>query len=135
MEAKLHKMEFSSIAMRVVYLANIVVAGWIGITCLFTDRGAVTVFENTVVQSEGLRVVVALWLAIALCSALGLIKPEAFAAVLVLQLLYKGMWLLFVALPAMKSSSPYPKGMAGFFVVWVLVLPFVIPWKKLLVLV
>ena len=38
--------------------------------------------------------------------------------------------LLVVALPAMMSGQPYPKGMASFFVVWVLVLPFVIPWSK-----
>ncbi len=126
-------MELSSIAMRIVYLANIFVAGWIGITCLFTNRGAATVFENTVAQSEGLRVVGALWLAIALCSVLGLVKPEAFAAVLVLQLFYKGMWLLFVALPAVQAGNPYPRSMAAFFVVWVVILPFIIPWKKMFI--
>jgi hypothetical protein len=48
--------------------------------------------------------------------------------ILVLQLIYKGTWLLVVALPAIKSQQAYPTGMAGFFLVWVLVLPLVIPW-------
>ena len=121
----------SLVALRLVYLANIFVAGSIGITCLFTDRGAATIFEGAVVQSEGLRVVGALWLAIAICSGLGLLRPEAFAAVLVLQLVYKSSWLLVVGWPAWRQGLAYPKSMALFFVVWVLVLPFVIPWRQL----
>ena len=121
----------SLFALRLVYLANIFVAGSIGITCLFTDRGAATIFEGAVVQSEGLRVVGALWLAIAICSGLGLLRPEAFAAVLVLQLVYKSSWLLVVGWPAWRQGLVYPKSMALFFVVWVLVLPFVIPWRRI----
>ena len=125
---------FSSahVAMRVVYLANVFVAGSIGVTCLFTDRGAATVFEGAVAQPDGLKVVGALWLAIAACSAFGLLRPEAFAAVLVLQLVYKSSWLLVVGPPAWRASLPYPRSMAGFFVVWVAVLPWVIPWRRLL---
>ena len=117
--------------MRVVYLANVFVAGWIGVTCLFTDRGAATVFEGTVAESAGLRVVGALWLAIAACSVFGLLRPHAFAAVLLLQLIYKASWLIVVAWPAARAGMTYPRGMATFFVVWVAVLPWVLPWRRL----
>jgi len=33
----------------------------------------------------------------------------------------------------MLKGQPYPKEMAVFFVLWVIVLPFVIPWKALFV--
>jgi len=52
--------------------------------------------------------------------------------VLVFQLIYKSSWLIFAAIPAILIANPYPKAMAVFFLIWVLVLPFVIPWKDLL---
>lgn len=117
---------------KVIYLANILVAGWISLTSLFAPEKAVaTVFENTVAYSEAIRLVGALWGAIFLLSILGLFFPERMSVVLLFQLIYKGSWLLAVALPAMMNDQPYPRGMAGFFVVWVLVLPFVIPWSVL----
>jgi len=68
-------------------------------------------------------------LAIAILSVLGLWKPIVFSSVLLLQLIYKGTWLLSVAIPALRNGSDFPKAMALFFVVWVVVLPFLIPWK------
>ncbi|OAV44244.1 hypothetical protein [Lewinella sp. 4G2] len=115
-----------------IYAANILVAGWISITSLFFPRTAlVTVFQNTVEYSETIRLVGALWGAIFLLSIAGLFFPQRMSVVLLFQLIYKGSWLLFVALPAFQNDLPYPKGMANFFVVWVLVLPFVIPWGYL----
>ncbi len=114
---------------KIIYLANIVVAGYIGIASLFFPRmSATTVFQNAYTTTELIRLIGCLWLAIALISVLGLWRPLAFSPVLLLQLIYKGTWLLVVALPAIKNNQVYPSGMAGFFLVWVLVLPFVIPW-------
>lgn len=121
------------IRLYVIYIANCIVAGWIGITATFFPKtAAVTVFQNTYVTTEVMRLVGCLWLAIVVLSLLGLYRPLAFSPVLVLQLIYKGTWLLVVALPAIKAQQAYPMGMAGFFLVWVLVLPFVIPWSTLL---
>ncbi|MBC6995490.1 hypothetical protein QWY85_10440 [Neolewinella lacunae] len=114
---------------KIIYLANIVVAGYIGITSLFFPRiSAATVFQNAYPSAEFIRLIGCLWLAIALISVLGLWRPLSFSPVLLLQLIYKGIWLLVVALPAIKNNQVYPSGMAVFFLVWVLVLPFVIPW-------
>lgn len=118
------------IALKVIYFANIIVAGWISITSLFNPQKAqMTVFENNFVYSEAIRLVGALWFAIFLLSILGLFFPEKMSLVLLFQLIYKGSWLIFAALPAMIRHQSYPKGMAVFFVIWVVVLPFVIPWK------
>jgi hypothetical protein len=118
--------------MKFIYIANIVVAGWISISSLFFPRMAHrTVFQGAFAYSESIRLVGALWGAIFLLSVLGLFLPRQMSLVLLFQLIYKSSWLLFVALPAIVNNQPYPKGMAMFFVVWVLILPCVIPWQTL----
>lgn len=118
------------IGLYIVYIANILVAGWISITSLFFPQIAQkSVFENAFAYSEAIRLVGALWGAIFVLSILGLFWPQRMSLVLLFQLIYKSSWLLFAALPAMVQSQPYPKGMAAFFVVWVIVLPWVIPWR------
>ncbi|MFB0945476.1 MAG: hypothetical protein QMB24_04915 [Spirosomataceae bacterium] len=44
-------------------------------------------------------------------------KPITFSPVLLLQLIYKGTWLLVVDLPALRNAKPYPNGMARFFLI------------------
>ena len=56
-------------------------------------------------------------------------ETNALLPILLVQLIYKSIWLIVVALPAIRNQAKFPEGMAFFFVVWVLVLPFVIPWK------
>ena len=120
------------ISLKLVYVANIIVAGWISISSLFYPKTAqLSVFENQFIYSEAFRLVGALWFAIFLLSILGLFFPQKMSLVLVLQLIYKLSWLVFAALSAMMNTQPYPKGMATFFVIWVVVLPFVIPWKNI----
>jgi hypothetical protein len=119
-------------ALKIIYFANIIVAGWISISSLFYPKTAqTTVFEQNFAYSEAIRLVGALWFAIFILSILGLFYPEKMSLVLLFQLIYKSSWLIFAALPAMQNNQPYPKGMAIFFIVWVVVLPFVIPWKTI----
>lgn len=117
--------------LKIVYIANILVAGWIAYVAI-TDpaRSAATTFAASYPATEVIRLVGCLWLAIAILSVLGLFRPLTFAPVLLLQVIYKGSWLLVVALPALRTGVAFPRGIAAFFVVWVLVLPFVIPWKS-----
>lgn len=117
---------------KLVYIANIIVAGWISFSSLFFPKSALaTVFQNSFAYSESIRLVGALWGAIAILSMLGLFYPQRMSVVLLFQLIYKSTWLLAVALPAIINGNSYPKAMAVFFVVWVILLPFVIPWKYL----
>jgi hypothetical protein len=119
------------IALKIVYVANIIVAGWISLTSMMSPkRAAETVFQNSYQPTEVIRLVGCLWLAITILSILGLWKPISFSPILLVQLIYKGTWLLIVALPAIKNNQPYPTGMALLFLIWVLVLPFVIPWAE-----
>jgi hypothetical protein len=116
---------------KLVYIANVIVAGYIGITSLFFPKlSSATIFANSYQATDVIRLVGCLWLAIAVLSVLGLWRPLSFSPVLLLQLIYKGTWLLVVAIPAIKNGQAYPTGMAAFFVVWVVALPFIIPWAE-----
>jgi hypothetical protein len=118
------------VAFTIIYILNILVAGSIAISAIFTPQKAKTsVFQDAYPTSELIRLVGALWLGIAVISVLGLWKPIIFSPILLLQLIYKGTWLLVVALPAYQQKKPFPKGMATFFIIWVVVLPFIIPWN------
>lgn len=118
------------IALKIVYVANIVVAGWISITALFFPKTAMhSVFQNAFQYSDSFRLVGALWFAIFLLSIVGLFYPVKMSPVLMLQFIYKGSWLIVAALPAILNKQEYPSGMAAFFLIWVLLLPFIIPWK------
>lgn len=118
------------ISIKIVYVANIIVAGWIGISALFFPKtAAATVFEQAYPATETMRLVGCLWLSIAILSLLGLWRPLTFSPVLLVQLIYKSTWLICVGLPAMYSGQAYPKSMAIFFVLWIVFLPLVIPWQ------
>ena len=122
----------SYIALRIVYCANILVAGWVSISTLFFPQTAFrTVFNEAFIYSEAFRLLGALWGAIFLLSIVGLFLPKQMSLVLLLQLIYKSSWLLVAALPALLRHQPYPQGMSIFFVLWVIILPFVIPWRFL----
>jgi hypothetical protein len=115
---------------KLMFIANIIVAGWISISSLFFPKTALmSVFSNDFAYSEAIRLVGALWGAIAIFSILGLFFPQKMQLVFLFQLIYKSSWLIFAALPAMIAKQPYPKGMAITFIVWVVILPFVIDWK------
>ena len=119
--------------MKLMYIANIIVAGAISVTSLFYPRMAQkTVFTNAFEYSEAIRLVGALWFAIFLLSIMGLFYPKQMSLVFVFQLIYKSSWLLFAAVPAILNDQIYPKSMAVFFLIWVLILPFIIPWKETL---
>lgn len=114
-----------------MFLANILVAGWISISCMFfPEKARLTVFEGTIQFSESIKLVGCLWFAIFLLSIFGIIKPERYNFIFLYQLIYKGIWLIAVCLPAFMNNKPYPKAMAVFFLIWVMVLPFVIDWKR-----
>lgn len=118
--------------MRIVYVLNVIVAGQIAVSSIWNPKGAAaTIFQSVYASTEVIRLVGCLWLSIAVLSIFGLWKPVEFSPVFLLQLIYKGMWLLVIAIPAWRSRAAHPSSMAMFFVVWVLVLPFVIPWNSL----
>jgi hypothetical protein len=86
-------------------------------------------------ESAGWRILVgALWTAILALSALGLSQPLRYSPVLLLQLVYKSVWLAVYVIPRLPRGNlrAIPWGIAVSFAAIVIVWPFIIPWKYLL---
>jgi hypothetical protein len=117
--------------LRLAYAFNLLVLLPIAVPTILrlypTDQGR---FE----ESAGWRTLVgALWTAILVLSALGLYAPLRHSPVLFLQVTYKTLWLLVFALPRVLKGCTHsvPWGIAGTFLVIILVWPFIIPWGYL----
>ncbi|MBS0659364.1 MAG: hypothetical protein JSR82_14075 [Verrucomicrobia bacterium] len=120
--------------LRLVFAGNVVVAGAAGgLALCFPAWAGRAVFSGAVGNAALVQIIGAFWTSIAVLSVVGLWRPWTFWPLLLLQLLYKGGWLLAVFLPwlAQGRPQPFPGGVAAFFVVWVVVLPWVIPWSRL----
>lgn len=112
------------LALRLAYGANIVIlvpVCW----AMFSGR-LDAVFQGAVPPSDGLRLLVgSLWLAILLASAAGLAVPRFFAPVLLVQIVYKAIWLAVFVAPLIRAGAPnVPWGIAATFAGIVLVWPF-----------
>jgi hypothetical protein len=125
----------NELALRLIFAANILVAGVVGVTsAFFPQTAARAVFSGSLSPNHTVVITGSFWIAIAVCSALGLRNPLAWSPVLFIQLLYKGLWLILGAAPVWlgRRSEPQPEAMNLFFLIWVVVLLFVIPWRYLL---
>ena len=118
-------------APQVLFWANILILVPIGFGTLLkpslTDHG---VFA----ESAGWRTLVgALWVAILVCSALGVVWPASFIWLLVFQVIYKSVWLLGYAAPRVVAGrrQEIPSGIALSFVAIVLIWPWFIPWRQM----
>ena len=111
--------------LRLAYLANIIILVPI---CwgMFFGSGVGGVFENKVEESAGLRLLVgSLWCAILAGSFAGLFAPRFFAPVVLIQIVYKSLWLLTFVLPLVVAgkSGDVPWGIATTFIIIVLSYP------------
>ncbi len=125
-------MESSWLVVRLLCAANVLVAGVVGGLTLFAPVFTMRLlFSGTAEASARLGIVDSFWLVIAVLSGIGLVYPRPMLGVLVIQLGYKALWLLVVILSALFSGrgQSVPGGVAVFFLVWVIILPFVIPWR------
>jgi hypothetical protein len=96
----------------VAYVCNILIlvpVCW----SMFAGRGVAAVFEGTVSESAGLRLLVgSLWLAILAASVTGLAYPRFFAPVLLIQVFYKATWLAAFVLPTAVAGGAVPMGIS-----------------------
>ena len=117
------------------YIFNILVLIPIGLlTLLGGERGGQLACQKKFPESEGFRTILgSLWTAILLGSILGLVFPVQMSSLLLIQLIYKSLWLLVFVKPRLSKEkiSEVPSGIALVFLVIVLSYPRVIPWWQL----
>ena len=117
------------------YIFNIIVLIPIGLlTLLGGEKGGQLACQSKFPESEGFRTILgSLWTAILIGSVLGLFFPITMSALLLIQVIYKSLWLLVYAIPRMlkQGSNEVPWGIASTFLVIIVSYPWVIPWGQL----
>lgn len=111
--------------LKIAYAANILILVPV---CwgMFFGRGVAGVFQGAVDESTGLRLLVgSLWFAILCASAAGLKWPEFFAPVILIQIVYKTLWLAVFVAPLVLNAkgAAVPWGIAATFAAIVLTYP------------
>ncbi|HMD67375.1 MAG TPA: hypothetical protein VKF42_00755 [Chitinivibrionales bacterium] len=114
------------------YIANIVLLVPVALGSLF---GLYPVSRAHFPESAGWRTLTgSLWTAILIASVLGLFQPVLFCPVLLLQVIYKTLWLLVYVAPRIAKAdrrSEIDWGTSTTFLLVVVLYPLVIPWHYL----
>jgi hypothetical protein len=117
------------------YIFNILVLIPVGLLALLGgERGGQLACQKKFPESEGFRTILgSLWTAILLGSILGLVFPVQMSSLLLIQVIYKSLWLLVFVKPRLSKDkiNEVPSGIALVFLVIVLSYPWVIPWWQL----
>lgn len=116
------------------YAFNVLVLVPIGLLTLFGgERGGRIACQGKFPESAGFRTILgSLWTAILIGSGLGLFFPVAMSPLLLIQVIYKSLWLLVFVLPRLVGgrSGEVLWGISLTFLVIVVSYPWVIPWAQ-----
>ena len=116
------------------YAFNILVLIPIGLmTLLGGERGGRLACQGRFPESAGFRTILgSLWTAILIGSVLGMFYPVPMSPLLLIQVIYKTLWLLGFVLPRLVGgrSGEVPWGISLTFLVIVVSYPWVIPWAQ-----
>ena len=117
------------------YIFNIIVLVPIGLlTLLGGERGGRLASQGKFPESEGFRTILgSLWTAILLGSVLGLFYPVTMSPLLLIQVIYKALWLMVFVIPKLLGGQrrEVPWGISLTFLVIIASYPLVIPWGHL----
>jgi hypothetical protein len=117
------------------YVFNILVLVPVAPLTLFGGVGGMCrVSQGRFPDSPGIRMIVgSMWMALLVTSMLGLYFPRTFAPILLVQMLYKALWLLVFALPRLigRRVQEIPPGIAITFAVIVVSYPWAVDWRQL----
>jgi hypothetical protein len=115
------------------YIANIVLLVPVALGSLFN---LFPVSKGHFPESAGWRSLTgSLWTAILVISVLGLFQPVLFSPILLLQVIYKTLWLLVYVAPRIARKNRRPEidwVTSAIFALIVVLYPLVIPWQYLL---
>ncbi|MGD2176007.1 MAG: hypothetical protein PVJ27_11435 [Candidatus Brocadiaceae bacterium] len=121
--------------LHIPYVFNILVLTPVALmTFLGGEPAARKVFQNKFPESKGIRTILgAQWTAILLGSVAGLFFPLVMSPILILQVIYKVLWIVVFAAPRWLTGrgSEVPSAIAGVFLAIIAGYPWLIPWSAL----
>ena len=116
------------------YIFNIIVLAPIALMTLFGgEPGGQLASQGKFPESAGFRTILgSIWTAILIGSVLGLVRPVPMSPLLLIQVIYKTLWLLVFVLPRLLGgrSQEVPWGISLTFLVIVMSYPCFIPWGR-----
>lgn len=90
---------------QVIFVFNILVTGVVGSITLFaTSKAPQLVFSEAYVSNDSMKMIGAFWIAIGVCSTIGLWNPLEFSPVLIIQIIYKGLFLIVEVIPTLSIN-------------------------------
>ncbi|CAN5771772.1 hypothetical protein BH23DEI1_BH23DEI1_16660 [soil metagenome] len=125
------------LVMKVLFFANILWAGVPGLLITIFPKFAQTQILPYMVGSVPqdmmtVRILSSIWLSVGLVSLFGLFNPLPVAAVFVVQIIYKVVWVSVAVLPALLQGETRALPLAVGFVVMIVGFAFATPWAFLL---
>ncbi|XBQ15244.1 MAG: hypothetical protein ABL308_09770 [Oceanicaulis sp.] len=94
------------VSLRILYLAAVIGAGGAGAVTLFAPKLAdQRLFFGAMKIDAYTRMIGAFWLGLGVVAAIGLVHPREMTAVLLVQMIYKAIWLAAGAAPALISGK------------------------------
>lgn len=95
----LHK--HSILFIPVIFVLNILVTGVVGNITLFATQ---LVFSGVYESNDSMKMIGSFWIAIGVCSTIGLWNPLEFSPVLIIQIIYKGLFLIVEVIPKLSRN-------------------------------
>jgi ABC-type spermidine/putrescine transport system permease subunit I len=121
--------------LQIAYVLDIMVSVPVAFTTLIGhERAARFLFKESLPASDSFRIILgSLWMAVLLCCIAGIFFPIAMSPILLLQVIYKGLWLMLFAVPRWIGGrgAEVPKRITGICLATIIAFPWVIPWSML----
>ena len=120
--------------LKLMYIYTIITTIVFGLSILVMPGLWFSLTDLTLQNQYIFGIVGSVWLAFGISSILGLRNPMKFIAVLVLQLIYKVVWIFLVFLPQFIISGPSIISFILLITFLTFIIPdiFIIPWKDLI---
>ena len=120
--------------LKLMYIYTIITTIIFGLSILVMPGLWFSLTDLTVQNQYIFGIVGSVWLAFGISSILGLRNPMKFIAILVLQFIYKVVWIFLVFLPQLIISGPSIVSIILFITFLTFIIPdiFIIPWNDLI---
>ncbi len=118
--------------LRVLFALDVVGAGAPGVLMLVSpDDAADLLFGGGLAAGPATAVLGCIWIALGLLSLAGVARPVTFSPVLLVQFVYKLVWLCAVGIPAALAGDGLPPVLTAIFAGWVVAVGLAAPWGTL----
>jgi len=120
------------LALRVLFALDVIGAGVPGLLLLVSSEKAIAwLLADRIAAGSVTALLGCVWLSMGLLAIAGMFRPVTLSPLLLLQLLYKGIWLGTVGATTYWNGGSPPPIMTAVFLAWVIAVAATLPWRFL----